>query len=261
MAVYINDCPTLFKKALESVDQNTLTPDEIILVCDGPLTDELEEVIIHFEKKNNNLKCIRLKSNQGLANALNIGLEHARHEFILRADSDDINMPNRFEKQIKILNEGYDLISSDIEEIDEDGNHLSFKRLPYISAEILRYAKKRSPFNHPSTAFRKTIVKQAGGYPEIHLKEDYALWAKILSKGAKIMNSSDILVKATTGKSMFERRGGLKYALAELELQTLLVNLKQKTLLSGVLDFFGRAFIFLLPNKIRSFIYYRLLRK
>ena len=72
MSVYYKDCPIYLQAAIESMLNQTAQPDEIILVCDGPLTDKQNQVI---EEYSSNIKVLRLEQNQGLGIALSEGLK------------------------------------------------------------------------------------------------------------------------------------------------------------------------------------------
>ncbi|MDH7942938.1 glycosyltransferase [Pseudohongiella sp. SYSU M77423] len=262
MSVYRNDNPQLLVKAVESCFLNTVTPLVLILVIDGPITDQLEQKISDLESKYP-LSIVRLPENVGLAEALNVGLKHVKTEWVARADSDDINMPFRFETQLRVLSDNdynLDIIGSSIIEVDSNGSKVATRRPPYTHQEILNFSKQRNPFNHMTVMYRKSKVIACGGYPNIYLKEDYALWATMLVNNARAINIETPLVTATAGKDMYRRRGGIKYALAEVKLQKHLVNLGLKSMLSGVIDGFLRASVFLMPAKFRELIYLAFLR-
>lgn len=262
MSVYRNDNPQLLKKAVESCFSNTVKPLVLLLVVDGPITNQLERKISNLESKYP-VSIVRLPKNVGLAEALNVGLKHVRTEWVARADSDDINMPIRFETQLQVLSDNdynLDIIGSSIIEVDSKGSKVAKRRTPSTHQEILNFSKKRNPFNHMTIMYRKSKVIACGGYPNIYLKEDYALWATMLVNNARAINIETPLVTATAGKDMFRRRGGIKYALAEVKLQKHLVNLGLKPILSGAFDGFLRAAVFLMPAKIRELIYLTFLR-
>ncbi len=260
MAVYKNDDPLLFKKALESVYSNTLQPNDFVIVADGPLTKELTNVIQFFLTKQS-LRVIQLKNNMGLAKALNIGLKSIKTEFTIRADADDFNYPNRFQDLIFKLEEGYDLVGSFVREVDKYGNFLSFREVPETTVQIKSYIKKRNPFNHMSVAFRTNVVQECGGYPNFFLREDYGLWATLIANGCISYNINKFLVDATAGKEMFVRRGGIKSAFAEIDLQTHLVKRGLKNKFSAFVDGCIRALIFIAPSFVREFIYLSFLRQ
>ena len=259
MAVYKGDSSSLFKNALESVYSNSLQPNKFIIVADGPLTNELESILGQFSDRNN-ICIVRLPVNLGLAGALNAGLAHVESEYTIRAVSDDINSPDRFLKLMTQLVKGFDVVGSSILEVDKTGAKLAIRKLPSDQLSIASFALKRNPFNHMSVGFRTKVILDAGGYPSIHLKEDYALWAILIVSGARLCNIDEILVNATTGRDMFKRRGGLKYALAEIDMQKHLVAVGLKGLPSAVFHGFLRAAVFLMPNFARELIYLKLLR-
>lgn len=262
MAVYQRDDVDLFIRAVQSVYANTLQPDAFLLVVDGPVPQPLYQAIIMLQSRFS-IEVLELPENLGLAYALNAGLKLVRTEWVIRADADDFNIAERFFLQANAIvnsNESIDLIGGAIQEVDTLGNKLSVRRTVGSHLEILSYAAYRNPFNHMTVAYRTERALRCGGYPEIHLKEDYALWAKMLASGSRAVNIPDILVLATTGKDMYKRRGGFRYALAELFLQRHLVSTGFKSIPAALLQGSGRAFVFLLPSVIRGLIYRRFLR-
>ena len=260
MAVHKNDDPILFNSSIKSVYENSIQPNELLIVSDGVLTPALNVVVDSYIHRRD-FRLIKYDTSQGLAYALNIGLKSIRTEFTIRADSDDINLPNRFECLLNILSKGYDLVGSSILEVDKSGKKVAIRRPPLSHQDILQFSKKRNPFNHMSVGYRTKTIICAGGYPNIYLREDYALWAILLSKNISSCNLDLELVHASAGRDMYRRRGGVKYALGEFRLQLHLVRLHLKGPLSATLDGSIRAIIFLLPNFLREFIYLNLLRK
>lgn len=264
MAVYRRDEPGLFKKALASVFDNTLQPTEVWVVADGPITSELDEVLLHFQEAHPDLlRIVRLEENRGLAHALNAGLDRIRLPWIVRADADDYNLPHRFAALAKLLRTRpeLDLMSSAILEVAPTGGKIAIRAVPETEAEIYRFARSRNPFNHMAVAYRRAKVLEVGGYPAIHLKEDYALWCLMLAKKARVGNLPEVLVHATAGLDMYRRRGGWKYARAEWVMQRLLVTCGLKSWWRAGIDGISRAAVFLAPAVVRGMIYTRLLRR
>ena len=263
MAVYHKDNPLLFKMALDSVFANTLLPNEVILVVDGPVPTSIEQAIESVQFEQRSLTVHRLDKNRGLAVALNAGLDMVTTKWVVRADSDDINRTHRFAYQADAILAAVhqvDIIGAAIQEIDFDGSPLAVRRTVETNEEIRKFARRRNPFNHQTVAFRVDLARQAEGYPIIHLKEDYALWAKMIQNGARCLNLSEILVDAVTGKDMYRRRGGLKYAISEVDLQAHLVSCGLKTLSQAVIDGLARSTVFLMPSWMRGFFYMHALR-
>ena len=261
MSVYAKDKADLFEKALQSIFNNTLQPDHIVLVIDGPLNDELENIISKHQT-HDKLKVVRLGVNQGLANALNAGLQHIQTEWVSRADSDDFNLPDRFLQTYNhvVNHPDIDIISSHILEVDSSGSPIAERRLPEHDQDIKKFALSRNPFNHMATSYRLSLVKRCGGYPLVHLKEDYALWCHMFQFGAKGYNLQSVQVYATAGRDMYKRRGGWRYAKAEYEMQRILVQTGLKRPLHALLDGITRAAVYLLPSTARGYVYEKFLR-
>lgn len=264
MAVYHKDSPELFGRALNSVFTNTLKPDLVIVVADGPLTDEINTVIDKFIVQYSALKILRLKKNLGLARALNEGLKHVDTEWVVRADSDDINHRDRFQKLVETLNarDGeLDILGSAVQEIEADGSPIAVRRTSSGQINIRNFAARRNPFNHMTVMFRTACAKKVGGYPDIYLREDYGLWASMLKAGARCENLYGVTVDAVAGDSMYKRRGGIKYACAEIKLQKHLYQCDLKSWPQAMLDGFLRALVFLMPVSLRSVVYKYKLRR
>lgn len=259
LAVYKNDDTILFRKALASIFANSLQPNELVVVADGPLTEDLLSIIDEFSVKHP-LRLVQLPQNVGLAIALNAGLSTILSKYTVRADADDFNHPVRFELLVAKLREGFDLVGSAIQEVNKSGTEIAFRSCPLTEGAIRQFVRKRNPFNHMTVGFRTAAVLEVGGYPSIHLKEDYALWAKLLANDCRVCNLGAVLVDATAGPEMFQRRGGLRYAMAEIDLQRHLLSCKLKSPLSALVDGFLRSTIFLAPNFVREFFYLKFLR-
>jgi glycosyltransferase involved in cell wall biosynthesis len=259
LPVYRNDTPLFFKAAVDSVLKNTLTPDKVLIVVDGAVDRELEFLIADYSNIDI-VHVLRLAHNVGLARALNSALELIDSDFVLRADADDINHPERFRIQIDALNRGLDLVGSSITEIDEKGLVIGKRLVPSSENEISRFAKMRNPFNHMTVGFRMSIARKIGGYPLIEFKEDYAFWALFIKHGAKMANIKESLVTARAGQSMYQRRGGLKYAISELKMQHHLWKCGVQAIWSGILIGLLRSVVFLMPNRLRALFYKFFLR-
>lgn len=262
MAVYQKDDLALFERAVHSVYANTLPPDAFVLVVDGPVPQVLHNAIRSLQARYA-IEVLPLPANVGLARALNAGLMQVRTKWVVRADADDYNVPDRFALQAAAViqsGDSLDLVGGAIQEVEPDGRQLAVRRTVERHAEIRRYVAYRNPFNHMTVAYRTELALRCGSYPDIHLKEDYALWAQMLASGARALNLPDILVLATAGRDMYRRRGGRRYALAEITLQRHLVRVGLKSRLMALIQGLGRASVFLLPAEVRGWIYEKALR-
>lgn len=254
-----DDIDRLFIRAIDSVYRNTVLPHHFILIVDGPVRESLRLKIVNVEALYK-IEVLWLPNNVGIANALNIGLNKVKTEWVVRADADDYNLPNRFKVQVNFMQQGYDLIGSAIQEVDIKGENIAIKKPPLKHDALKRFARYRNPFNHMTAAFRASFARNCGGYPNIYLKEDYALWALMIKNGAKLANSPLVLVKATAGRDMYKRRGGLLYAKSEIELQKHLVRCGIKSYYAAMYHGGLRSLVYLLPGFIRGLIYESVLR-
>lgn len=264
MSLYSKERPDYLRQSFDSVFNQTLKPSEVILVEDGPLTDELYSVLDEYQKKYPELKRIPLPQNGGLGKALNEGLKHCSYELVARMDTDDIAVSDRFEKQTKVFDKypQVEVVSAWIQEFDSDsGNNIAIRKIPEFPFEIYKYGKKRCPVNHPVVMFKKKTVDFAGGYLPFPLFEDYYLWVRLLLNGAKFYNIQECLLNFRTSTDMYKRRGGLKHALDEVRFQRHIRKLGyiSRTLLitNVMIRFTTRIF----PNSLRAWIYKNLLRK
>lgn len=242
-------------ESLQSLQQQSLQADEIVLVFDGKITDELEQVVQNFAEKLP-LVIVRLPQNQGLGKALNIGLRYCQNEWVFRMDTDDICLPNRFEKQIAFIEHNPDVVifGGQIAEFGENTNDIvSYRNVPTNNTEIIKFTQKRCPFNHMTVAYRKSEILACGGYQDV--QEDYYLWIKLIGAGKKVANLPDLLVYARVGNGMVGRRRGLAQAQAEWRLFKLKQQIGLHNLFSGLAIFTMRALPRLLPVFILKQIY------
>ena len=264
LSLYYKERPDFLYQSLASIFDQTAIPAEVVLVKDGPLTDELEKILLGYQQRCSSLKIVSLPQNQGLGRALNEGLKHCTYDIVARMDTDDIAKPDRFEKQVSFLDihPEIDVVSSWIDEFEDTiENVLSVRKLPETSEELFQYGKSRCPVNHPVVIFRKSAVLQSGGYLHFPLFEDYYLWVRMLMNGSKFYNIQESLLYFRTSPDMFKRRGGLKYALTEMELQHRFYKLGYISLYQMLKSDMVRAIVRLMPNSLRSFIYQKILRK
>lgn len=261
MSLYKNEHPEYLRLALDSMINQTEKPDEIVLVEDGPLSDELYAVV---EEYKNCLHIVVNKNNLGLGLALNQGLKACRNEIVARMDTDDISVPDRCEKQLKFLGENPDttIIGGQIEEFISTPKEIIGKRtVPEKDIDIKNYMKKRCPFNHMTVMFRKTDIIEAGNYQDWFWNEDYYLWIRLACEQYKFGNLPDTLVYTRVGHDMYRRRGGWKYFISEFRIQKLMYKKRLIGTVRYVINVIERFIIqIMLPNSIRGYIYRKFAR-
>lgn len=266
ISVYKSDNPVFFDRALNSITENqTITPNEIVLVVDGPVSDSLNEVISKYENKYGIFKIIRLEKNGGLGNALKIAVENATFELIARMDSDDVSLPTRFEEQLRYfqVNPEIDIVGGNITEfIGEENNIIGQRLVPTSNEAIREYMKERCAMNHVSVMYKKAAVQNAGGYQDWFWNEDYYLWIRMWLNGAIFANTGSVLVNVRVGEEMYQRRGGSKYFESEKGLQDYMLNHGMITHLTYIKNITKRLIIQkLMPNKIRGWVFRTFARK
>ena len=264
MSVYYKEKSEYLRTAIESMLSQSIPPNDFVLVCDGPLTDSLEEVIASYQASAPGLfNVYRLPKNVGLAKALNHGILQCKNEIIARMDSDDISAPDRMEKELRVVEEqNADLVGANvIEFFGEATNTGGVRQVPEHRGEMLRFAKKRSPFNHPTVVYKKEAVIRAGLYGDYRFFEDYQLWASMLKQGCKGYNIQENLVYMRAGEGMYERRGGLRYLKCIFRFQKRLKELGYTNEFEFIGNVISRSLVSLLPGNFRKTVYQKILRR
>lgn len=265
MSVYYKEKPEYLKQAIESIQTQTLPTNNFVLVCDGPLNDGLDDVIaIKQREMGERLNVVRLEQNGGLGNALNEGIKYCENELVARMDSDDIAYPNRCEKQIAVFNmyPEVSVCSGIVEEFTTDRNVVDARRVPPENhAEIVEFAKKRNPFNHPCVMYKKSAVEAVGSYQDFYLLEDYYLWLRMLMAGYQGYNIQEPLLHMRAGSDMYRRRAGWKYAKTQARLFKFM---KQQGFIGTgqyIKSCVIRSGSALAPNWLRKLMFEKVLRK
>lgn len=251
----------IFDESINSIFSNTIIPNQFVLIIDGPISINFIKKI-NFYKLKYKLDVLWLKKKSfSLAGPLNEGLKKVKTNYVARADADDICAPNRFEEQISFAKKGYELIGSDIEEVDSNKKKLAYKKMPENFYDIKKYIKMRNPFNHMTIFFKKDLALKYGGYPDLFSKEDYGLWAFFVAHKRKVINLNKPLVKATTDENFYNvRRGGWKYLKSEFNLAKHLLSLKINNIYESIFFLLIRVIFILTFPKLKKILYLKLLR-
>ena len=263
MSVYRKEQAPFLKASLDSVFAQTLCPDEVVLIKDGPLTPELEAVIAAMQRRHSELRVVPYAVNRGLGQCLNDGLRLCRNDIVARMDTDDVCKEQRFEQEYAFLQEhpDYALVGSWIDEfVGSPGQCRATRKVPERPADIVRYARSRCPFNHPTVMYRKQAVLDAKGYLVEYFPEDYFLWIRMLMNGAKCYNIQQSLLWFRYSPETVARRGGWKYAKDEVVVQRDIYRMGFISLPQMLKNMAIRFTTRIMPMRIRIFIY-RLIRK
>lgn len=265
MSVYYKENSEYLKQAIESIQAQTFPTDDFVLVCDGPLNQELDSVIKKKQQEMKNiLNVVRLKKNAGLGNALNKGIQQCKNELVARMDSDDISYPDRCEKQLMVFNTYPEIsvCSGIVEEFATNPKVVESRRVPPETQEEIReFAKVRNPFNHPCVMYKKPDVEAVGSYKDFYLLEDYYLWVRMIMAGYQGYNLQEPLLHMRAGTDMYMRRGGLKYAKTQEKLFRFMKNNGLISKGQYIKNCVIRGESSLAPNWLRKFVFEKVLRK
>lgn len=269
MTMYAKTQPSDLDEALESLWSQTVQACSVVLVIDGPIGEELAQVVDRHERAHTELTVIRLPENCGSGKASQQGLSHVHTQWCARLDSDDIAVPERFEKQLAVAEKAeragqpLDVIGTAMTEFASEsefgstGNaivDLGTRTLPENHDEIVRYARINSPVNNPAAMFRTERVKAVGGYRHRPYMEDYDLWARLIADGARFCNLAEPLTRFRVD-GMLTRRRSKGIFDAEKDMQQTLVELGLISAPRGVVNLFLRTAFRLLPTELLARAY------
>lgn len=264
MSVYIRENHIHLREALNSIFTQTVRASQVVIVCDGVLTDDLYNVIYDFLYKYPNIvEIIKYSENKGLGEALNIGLQHCKYDYVARMDTDDIARNNRFEIQCSYLmkHPEIDVLGSSIAEFESNPNEIvSYRKVPTSNEDIKKFSHNRNPFNHMTVFFKKSVISAVGGYLDMPYAEDYYLWARVIQADYKCANIDDYLVYVRAGDSMYKRRGGYTYAKNMFIFRHKLYEMGFLNTREFILNSIKQSIVALSPTCFRRFIYKKLLR-
>ena len=270
LPLYYRNEAVQLKAALHSIFMQTRLPEEVLVVADGPLPVQLEQVVDSFVLRAKRLNLPikvnyqKFEQNEGLGEAMRKAALVAKGDFIARMDADDICLPDRFEKQMKCFeNDGnLSVVGGQIAEFDGDVKNIIGKRIvPLEHKEIVNYMKSRNGMNHVTTIIKKKDLIDSGNYQPLEWFEDYCLWVRMIQHGCKFKNISDDVVLVRAGKAQADRRGGWAYFKNEVFLFKCLLSQGFITKNRFCINIIERGFVrLLMTSSIRSWFYKNVLR-
>ena len=265
MSVYYKEKPEYLKKSIESIQNQTIPTDDFVLVCDGTLNSELDDVISTKQQEMGNIfNVVRLYDHRGLGIALNEGIKHCKHGLIARMDSDDIAYPNRCERQLEVfhMHPEISICSGTVEEFSVSPDIVDARRIPpETNSEIMEFAKKRNPFNHPCVMYKKSAIESVGSYQDFYMLEDYYLWLRMQSAGYQGYNIQEPILHMRAGASMYRRRAGWKYAKTQAKLFKYMRDNGMIDNIQFIKSCMVRSGSALAPNWLRKFMFDKMVRK
>lgn len=263
ITVYKKEKPYNLRKSLLSSYRQTIRPTEIVLVCDGELTQELYDEIEQIKSEIPILKVYQLSSNVGSGPASCFGVKKCNTDLIARMDSDDYSEETRFEKQIKAFEENPNLIMVGTNILEKNTEFTAFKTVPEKTEEIREYSKYRNPFNNPSSMMKKEYILKVGNYRKFRYLEDYDLTMRLIHDNPTkdFLNIQEPLVIMQTNNSSYLRRGGLLYVKTEFFLQADFYRRGYISKVELCRNIFIRNIVRVMPNSMRKLIYKKKMRE
>lgn len=265
MSLYVKEKPEYLAQAIDSMLNQTIKPEEIIIVKDGPLTNELDKMVDEYKKKNKELfTIIENEKNVGLGLALNKGLLVARNDLVARMDTDDISKPYRCEEQLRIFekNPNLSIVGSWVDEFSYDKNDvISIRAVPETNEKIYDFAKRRSAFNHPVVMYRKNKVLENNGYSDLRRNQDVDLFGRMLFNGCEAYNIQKSLLWFRSNTDLTKRRKSWENTKSYISTIKKLHKIGYSSFGDYLIVLLGQTMMFLIPSRIQLFLYKHFLRK
>lgn len=264
MSVYKNDKSEDVKDAIDSLLNQTLLPNQIVILEDGKVSKKLDDLLENYSKKHKIIEIYKRKQNLGLGLTLNEGLNYCKYDYVARMDADDYSYPNRFEEEIRYLEShpDIDVVGCNIDEYDENlSKKLAVRVVPEFDKKIKKYMKKRNGVNHVTVIYKKQSVLNAGSYEDCLYFEDYYLWCKMIKNGCKFYNIQESLMKIRAGFDMAKRRGGLSYSKYIINFENKIYKIGIINKFEYIFNLFIRLSVANIPNSFRTILYKKQLRK
>ena len=184
-------------ECIDSILNQTFKDFEFILIDDHS-TDGSLKIIKEYESKDNRVKFLSNKLNLGATKSFNNGLNISVGKYIARMDSDDISMPERFQKQIDLFENWTELevLGTGAILINGDGVEIGRKKFPSDYKKIKKILMSGVPVFDPSVIIRSETLKQIGGFDNrLAPADDYHLWLSLFKNKKIISNLNDYLIK------------------------------------------------------------------
>ena len=265
MSVYHKEKPEYLIEAIESMLNQTVPPEQFVIVKDGLLTSELDEIVQKYQKENATVfTVVALDENQGLGIALDEGIKVCRNEIIARMDSDDISVKNRCERQLNIFQKDSKMVivSGNINEfIDSPDNVVSMRIVPEKQNEIKKQMRTRSAFNHPAVMYKKTEVIRCGGYGKLKRKQDHDLFSRMINMGCKAYNIQDVILLFRADKNNLIRRKSYENCKSYVVAQWNILRRGHCSILDFIYVVLAQMFFYVAPTKMIEFVTRKYLRK
>ena len=214
MTVYKKDNPSFVKQGIDSMLAQTVLTDDFVLVCDGPLTNELNKLIDNYKSEYKEIfHIVRMEKNVGLGAALRHGLPLCKNRLVARMDDDDVAYPERCEKELKYyeMHPEISILGAYVAEFENEiSNVIREKEVPTDMNSIMEFSRRRNPFNHSTVMLDKEKILSIGNYSEMRTNQDVDLWVRALNRGLIGANLPESLVYFRFDNDTYQRRKDMK---------------------------------------------------
>lgn len=264
MSVYHKEKPEHFYTAARSMLEQTVPTDDFVIVCDGPLTEELDAVLEQLRTEAPEvIHPVRLEKNMGIGYAANVGVQACRHELIAKMDADDISIPDRCQRQLALFEREPELAvcGGYIEEFEEDPEQpFDMRVVPQSNEEIYVFGRRRQPFNNMTVMYRRSAVLAVGGYSDLRRNEDFDLYARMIATGHKGANLPEVIVKARVNREARQRRKGMNTLKGCIHSRWRAYRIGYARLGDFLYCVAGQLFVVMCPSRVQQWIYAKLFR-
>lgn len=265
MSLYIKEKAEYLKESIDSILNQTVLPDEIVIVKDGPLTDELNDLVENYCADHPELfHIVMSEKNIGLGRALNLGLSECRNELVARMDTDDIAKPDRCEKQLKMFEENpeLDLLGSAVDEFHSTTEKIVSRRVvPSKHEDIYEFSKRRSAFNHPTVMYKKSKVLSVDGYSNLRRNQDIDLFGRMLFAGCVAANIEESLLYFRSNDALAKRRKSWVNTKSYIKTIKRFKKMGYASFSDYAIVAIAQTGMFLMPVKVQHWVYKKFLRK
>ncbi len=256
------DKPEWLSIALDSMLNQTIKPDEIVIVLNGPLDESLCAAINRYkEEKPGVFKILPLPCNMSLGSVIRQGMIACSNGFVAYTDADGYSAQSRIEEEFEALfvNKA-DFVGANVNEFSESVDNIACCRVfPESPEEIYRFAKRKMPMAFSSALLKKRMVLACFDYEDCIMAEDYALFIDLLSFCAKGYNVQKPLVYKRLSEDCYKDRGSWEYVRA-------MRRFNEKFFKRGWFryrDYFFRSMVneivFMMPRFVKTFVYNKVL--
>lgn len=265
MSLYAKEKNEYLRVAVQSMIDQTVQPDEIVIVKDGQIPDDLQTVLDEFQNEYPSLfTVVGYEKNRGLGLALNFGLEHCRNELVARMDTDDIAKPERCEKQLRMFEENpvLAIVGSYVDEFYSTPDEIvSVRAVPTTHEAIYEFAKRRSAFNHPAVMYRKSAVLEAGGYSDLRRNQDVDLFGRMLFAGNMAANVGESLLWFRSNDALAKRRKSWENTKSYIDTIKKFWKMGYSSFGDYVLVAVAQTGMYLMPVRLQHWVYKNFLRQ